>query len=556
MATNLPPPPGSARPALQPATAAALERARALRTQFQQTSRAQAFSFNVQRLTGAAPAEPSSLAPTIKYDESQKELIAAEGKVVIGEAVAGAGKTTTAIGFAAARPSANILYMSFGRANAEEAKRRFGSNVSAITSHGLAYRAVGHKYQDRLVGSWRPRDIAEALGVDNRIAGCIGKTLGAFYSSIDTDINESHLAAVRDWGLSPPEESYVLEHSRAAWKKIIAPGSTLPVTHDTYLKLWSMQDPKLNYDYIILDEAQDTNPLTEQIVVAQLAHAKLLAIGDRHQSIYGFRGATNAMQNLRAIDGSRVVTMPRTWRFGQRTADLANTLLQNLKGESISIIGMGKDTGWGRQSTLLTRTNAGLFDEAFARNGRGLHWVGGVRNYNIELILDAYHLWARSPSKVKQPFMKRFRSWGEFLDYGEASRDSETRMLIRVVERYEDKIPQLVDQVVRNEIQDASRAELVLTTAHKAKGMEYDCVRIGNDFEFLFEAEAEICETGELSAATEQEVHLLYVGITRARGMCQLNDETALWLQELPQLQAERMRALEILNNAHTRPAA
>ena len=562
MATNLPPPPGSVRPALQPSTAAALERARALRTQFQQTSRAQAFSFNVQRLTGVVPSEPASLAPTIaprpavSYDENQKELIAAPEPVVIGEAVAGAGKTTTAIGFAAARPKERFLYMSFGRENAAEAKRRFGPNVSALTQHGLAYRVVGHKYKERLVDNWRPRDIAEALAVDNRIAGCIGRTLNAFYSSIDTEISESHLASVRSWGLSQAEEGFVLEHARAAWRKIIAPGSTLPVTPNVYLKQWSMQDPKLEYDYIILDEAQDTNPLIESIVMAQLGHAKLLAIGDRHQSIYGFRGATNAMQNLRAIDGSRVVTMPRTWRFGQRTADLANTLLQNLKGESISIIGMGKDTGWGRQSTLLTRTNAGLFDEAFARNGRGLHWVGGVRNYNIELILDAYHLWARSPSKVKQPFMKRFRSWGEFLDYGEASRDSETRMLIRVVERYEDKIPQLVDQVIRNEVPDASHAELVLTTAHKSKGMEYDCVRIGNDFEFLFEAEAEICETGELSAETEQEVNLLYVGITRARGMCQLNDETALWLKELPKLQAERMRALEILNNAHTRPAA
>ena len=152
--------------------------------------------------------------------------------------------------------------------------------------------------------------------------------------------------------------------------------------------------------------------------------------------------------------------------------------------------------------------------------------------------------------------MKRFRSWGEFVEYGEASRDPETRMLIRVIERYENKIPGLIDQVVRNEVKDGTQAELVLTTAHRAKGMEWDCVRIGDDFEFLFAAEEEICEHGVLTSATEQEVNLLYVGLTRARGMVRVNGETEQWLRELPKLQAERMRAHELLNSARQRPGA
>lgn len=145
--------------------------------------------------------------------------------------------------------------------------------------------------------------------------------------------------------------------------------------------------------------------------------------------------------------------------------------------------------------------------------------------------------------------MKRFRSWNEFVDYSESSRDTETRMLIKVVERHEHKIPQLVSEVKKHEVRDPAAADLTMTTLHKSKGMEWDCVRIGNDFEFLFEAEKEICETGELSKASEQEVNLLYVGITRARGMCKLNDETEQWLKELPQLQAERTRSLELMQS-------
>lgn len=573
MAT-LPPPPGSARPGIPPRAAeqqpgeraSALERARALRFQFDQTARAHAFSFNIARVAAEAATQAAAVTtprsavgwkPEVKFDDNQQQLIDAKDHIVIGEAVAGSGKTTTAVGYAVARPREKLVYLCFGRANADEARQRFPSNVDVFNVHSLAFRAIGHKFNGRLVKSWRPRDIAEQLGVENRIAGCIGKTLASFYASVDPDINDSHLAAVADWDLTPAEQGLVLDHARGAWRKIIAPGSTMPVTHDTYLKLWTMSGPRLNYDCMILDEAQDTNPLTEQLVMAQLDHCRLLAIGDRHQSIFGFRGATNAMQNLRAIEGSRVVTMPRTWRFGARTADVAKKILQNLKGESVVIQGMGKDTGWGRQSTLLTRTNSGLFEEAVSRQGRGVHWLGGVENYNLDVITDAYNIWARSLHAVRSPFMRRFRSWSEFVDYSESSRDAETRMLIKVVERHEHKIPQLVAQVVKNEVKDPAAAELTLTTLHKAKGMEWDCVRIGNDFEFLFDAEKEICETGELSQAIQQEVNLLYVGITRARGICRLNDETDQWLKELPALQAERMRALELMNSAGTaRPTA
>ncbi|TAL65736.1 MAG: ATP-dependent helicase [Burkholderiaceae bacterium] len=522
----------------------ATQRASQLRQGLEESARSHAFKFNAQNTRAAAPITTPPAAGSVNYDEHQRELIAATDRVVIGEAVAGSGKTTTAIGFAAARSKARFLYMSFGRANSDEARRKFGPNVKASTTHAIAFAALGHKYKDRLPksSSWRPREIAEALGIENQTAACVARTLASFYASTDSEINENHLGNLGNWNLTPVEQSHVLDQARVAWTKIIEPGSNLPVTHDTYLKLWSLSKPRLDYDYIILDEAQDTNPLTEQLVLSQLDHCKLLAIGDRHQSIYGFRGATNAMQNLRSIEGSRVVTMPRTWRFGPKTADIANKLLHNLKDESISIIGMGKDGGWKSQSTLLTRTNAGLFDEAVSRKGIGLHWLGGVGNYNLAIILDAHSLWADARHAVRDPFMKRFRSWSEVVDYAESTRDAETKMLIKVVERYKNDTPKLVDQVIKNEVRDAAAANMVLTTAHKAKGMEWDCVRIGNDFNFLFEAEEEFCTEGCLAQETQQEVNLLYVAITRARQMCMLNDETQEWLKELPKLQADRLR--------------
>uniref|UniRef100_UPI0013D42A21 UvrD-helicase domain-containing protein n=1 Tax=Klebsiella pneumoniae TaxID=573 RepID=UPI0013D42A21 len=68
----------------------------------------------------------------------------------------------------------------------------------------------------------------------------------------------------------------------------------LKMTHDGYLKLFQLSKPDLSKQFglIMVDEWQDTNEVTMDIVLEQ--DARLILVGDRHQSIYGFRGATNA----------------------------------------------------------------------------------------------------------------------------------------------------------------------------------------------------------------------------------------------------------------------
>ncbi|KAG7261818.1 hypothetical protein CRUP_022174 [Coryphaenoides rupestris] len=69
------------------------------------------------------------------------------------------------------------------------------------------------------------------------------------------------------------------------------------MTHDGYLKLWQLQEPKpclwYQYDVIFIDEAQDCNPAIMDVLLAQRC-AKVL-VGDPHQQIYTFRGAVNAL---------------------------------------------------------------------------------------------------------------------------------------------------------------------------------------------------------------------------------------------------------------------
>lgn len=469
---------------------------------------------------------------TPRYDEYQQAVIECESRVVVAEAFAGAGKTTTAIGYAKARPTAKMLYVCLNKANQVEASARFGSNVECRTSHSLAYAAVGAKFRDQLVGSWKPRALASELKMaDTRLAAAVQSVLNQFFSSRDASIDERHVSAAADtFALEPSELNNAIALARMAWTRMQTPGSGMSIPHDAYLKMWALKKPKLSgYTHIILDEAQDTNPVTAGIMEQQ-THATRLLIGDRHQSIYLFRGAVNSMEQF-ANMGATVLKMPRTWRFGPEIAGHANDLLSFFKMEDTEIVGAGPSStaSTGSAKAVLSRTNAGLYAEAAAVMGRNTHWVGGIENARLDLIMSAYHLHAGMRNLITDPVISAYPNWGAFEDDANQSRDGEARMLIKLVEEYKKHTPSLVKAFRANALPTQEGAKLVLSTAHKAKGLDWDTVKVGDDFSCIDDAiSARMANPLQrMDAAMEQEINLLYVAITRARKKVELNKETA-----------------------------
>ena len=80
------------------------------------------------------------------------------------------------------------------------------------------------------------------------------------------------------------------------WSRMCDPNDVLPLGHDGYLKLWALSKPRIAADFILLDEAQDTNPVV--LGVLQSQQAQLVYVGDRYQQIYEWRGAVNAMEQI------------------------------------------------------------------------------------------------------------------------------------------------------------------------------------------------------------------------------------------------------------------
>lgn len=484
----------------------------------------------------------SAVRPTVDYSDQQNTVIHCPSNIIVVNAFAGTGKTTTAIGYADARPNERFLYIAFNKGIQEEAARRFGRNVTCRTSHSLAYAAVGRFYQNRIARPWRALVLKNEAGLMTvREAALAQSILSSYFHSCDDQISVAHGAeAIEQFRAEDHEIHDAAAHARRIWERMKDQRDSISIPDDAYLKMWALSKPRLKYDHIIFDECQDANPVTSQIVGSQ-THAKLLYIGDRYQSIYAFRGAHSAMDDF---PQAKHLQLTQTWRFGPRIATLANLLLNELLGEPAQIQGMAEDGRFVKGSciTKLSRTNAQLFKDAALRMGEGIHWVGGSKNYQLNRLIEAHNLFAGRRDQITDPFLRHFGSWAEMQSYAEEAKDPETKILAEVIDEFRGDTPMLVNRIKENEVQNAKDAQLILTTAHRAKGLDWDYVQIADDFETLAETEADLAVDPNAPLNT-QELNLLYVGFTRAKKKLQLNEESIGWLERLPEHRAARERA-------------
>ncbi|WP_342051250.1 MULTISPECIES: UvrD-helicase domain-containing protein [unclassified Cupriavidus] len=484
-----------------------------------------------------------------EYTDQQWAIIRAEADIVVAEAKAGSGKTTTAVGYTVARPHLRTLYLAFNRANAKAAQGKFPRHVTSMTTHAVAYSALTQNQRSRVENIWKPatvrKDMASiGLNVRYREAAITQRILTSFFASRDIEPSAAHADDARK---VLNAQDYTVEqcvrYAGRVWEAMKDKAGQITIPHDAYLKMFVQSKPNLGFQLLVFDEAQDANPVTAQLVELQREFGtKLLYLGDRHQSIYAFRGATNAMEGLPA--GATVLPLTQSWRFGPQTAYTANVLLAELKGEINPIEGLGTDAPWreGAPYTLLSRTNAELIKQTVARRGRGVHWVGGIEGYKVHILEDAWRLRSSQRTDIREPFIRdHFASWQEFEEYGKETKDPEVKILVELVDEYRDEIPQLVAELIQNEEKTDKFADLVVATGHKAKGLEWDQVKIADDFTVLEKAEATLAEFGRDDGqlmmredGTDQEINLLYVALTRALKCCQLNSETLAWLADLP----------------------
>jgi hypothetical protein len=444
--------------------------------------------------------------------------LAVAGKNLAVDALAGTGKTSTCVMVADAKPERG-LYLTFNKALQKEAEKKFPGHVEPRTTHSLAFQSVGRQFGPRLRGArMKSAEIARRLNIapimfehehgaqrlaPGFLAGMVTRGIRRFCASAEAQPEAHHIpmpTTVRDdkelmlaWRSLRPR---LVPALRLAWEDMMNPEGVLPYTHDAYLKMFQLSEPKLECDYLLLDEAQDTSDCVLSIVDGQRAHSQIIVIGDTHQSIYQWRGAVDAMTKAQ-VDDRAALTW--SWRFGPEIAEQANEVLALLTDERL--VGKAPSGTVGPIETpdvILARTNAEAVGLAFETHEEGgkPHVVGGATDV-ISFAQGAKSL--MESGWTSHPELVCFETWSDVEDY---ARDDELgtdlSMLVKLVRHFG------ADEIVRvlKGQPSEAKATRILSTAHGAKGREWDSVKLAKDFP----AEPE----GE-------EIRLLYVGVTRPK---------------------------------------
>lgn len=482
-------------------------------------------------------------APPLPPTGEQQAIIDlfATGRSFKVEAGAGTGKTTT-LGMVARSTPRRGLYLAFNKAIVLDAGSKMPPNVRCSTAHSLAWHAIcKDRYEHRLnADRMRSSLIAEHLGLRGvriqaaghgkwlapwRLAGMVMRTVTQFCQSADETIDAGHVpyAEGLDWPGSFGEgnrqlATAIVPAARRAWADLTSVDGVLPFRHEHYLKLWQLSHPRIDADFICFDEAQDANPVLVAVVSEQ-DHAQLGWIGDSQQQIYGFTGAVNALDSIPA-DDTRFLT--QSWRFGPAIAEAANQVLTTL-GAPLRLEGRpGQDSEVRRLfepevRAVLCRTNARAMEEVMLAidRGRRPHLVGGGKEI-IDFARGAADL--QGGSKSWHPDLACFDTWAEVLEYVDTDEQGgELALLVDLVTRFGAK--RLI--AVLRPLPPEKDADLVISTAHKAKGREWTTVRLASDLDVAPPDDEDLH-----AGLPPEELRLLYVAVTRARDVLDAGDVT------------------------------
>ncbi|MGM0579642.1 MAG: UvrD-helicase domain-containing protein [Bacteroidota bacterium] len=487
----------------------------------------------------------------MQLTKEQSSIIQSDDNIKIN-AVAGSGKTTTLISYAESRPkNSRILYLAFNKSVKLEATKKFKSkklfNVDVQTAHSLAFKhiVIGNNLEINSNG-YKNHELADLLDIQIKseplaemiMANHVNKFTAYFCNSSALKVEELNYADTisdkKALAFVKGNYSYIKKKTREFLAKMNK--GEIAITHDFYLKKFQLQNPQLNYDYILFDEGQDASPTMLDVFLNQ--KATKVIVGDTHQQIYSWRYAVNSLEmvDFKSFD------LSSSFRFNNKIAQLAQAIVERKKhlqpNLNFQIKGEAQPSK-GEQKAVLARTNLGLLTKAIdyiseRENLDGIYFEGNINSYTYAddgtSLYDVLNLYNGKRKFIRDPLIKKMNTLEDLEEYIDKTEDMQLGMMVELVREYGNDIPdyikQLKDKHVENE--DRDRANIIFSTVHRCKGMEYDSVQLVNDF-LTEEKLKKLAQQKNLPDLIKQklneEINLLYVAVTRTQNKLFIEEE-------------------------------
>lgn len=266
-------------------------------------------------------------------------------------AVAGSGKTTTIVGSLKFVPKdASVIYLAFNKSIVENLKSKIPSNITVKTFHSIGASAIYKVYKNKsvldnnkifnLVSTQRNKwAMLDKVSIETDYVLKIKKIvdISKLTLSYDTlsikDVCYKHGIQYDDKDIQR-----VLDIIDAANNDI----STFDFNDMVYWPAKFNHFQLEKYDMIYVDECQDLNKAQHKLI-EKMSHPKtrLIAVGDRFQSIYGFAGAdTDSFDNLTKIPNIKILPLSISYRCGSDIIKLAKTIVPHIESHENATCGI------------------------------------------------------------------------------------------------------------------------------------------------------------------------------------------------------------------------
>ncbi len=469
------------------------------------------------------------------------------------DAVAGSGKTTTVVEAVKLMPG-RVVFAAYNRSIADEIGARIGNraNVKAATFHSLGggawVRAAGltwkapHNDPDKLAKLLATTEVPEEFGAFAKALVSLAKAHAfGVTTAIADDAAWRHLVDRFDLTeelatkFGPTGAGDVVEegihYARQLFKASVAADFTsydfddmihAPLIHDVRVQ---------QYDWVIIDEAQDTNPARRALAKKLLAPGgRLVAVGDPHQAIYGFTGADHdAMDLITHEFNAKTLPLDVSYRCPRAVVALANTWVTAIKPSPSAIEGSVRTTTIaefkastpGAADAVLCRNMKPLVDAAFGFIKRGIACHVEGKDIGRGLLALATR-WRIKSLPVLRDKLESYmgREVQRLLSAGKEQQADNLQDRVETVLCIMQSLPDgstaedlraVINRLFSDTPEGKAPANLTLCTVHRSKGREWGTVYLlGRNAYMPSKYARQDWQVG-------QELNLCYVAVTRAK---------------------------------------
>lgn len=458
---------------------------------------------------------------------------------------AGSGKTTTIVAIAKMLPpNVKALFVAFGREIKKELQVRLPPNVKASTTHSVGLSQIVKRFGRVAIDQDKGKNIASEVAdefvrerslssdVQEAITGrnvyrlaslaknCMIKTHSELMNlAVEFDLLSSVDPQIRDEVVNHIAHlAYIAMERAASMRRVI--------DYDDMLFFpWKFNMTGSNYDYIIVDEAQDLNPAQLWLVRNLLNKTgRMIIVGDDRQAIYGWRGAQDDALHFMAKElNASVLPLSVTYRCPKSVVRMAQKYVPDLEYAENAIEGEIRKGANALEakpgSFIISRKNAPLMKACLALIAREIPAVVMGKDVGATLI----SLIEKSRKKTVVDFLVWLENY-KTREYQTILQAYDEDKAMRLLEAVTDKVmclqtlcdgeettADVIARIKRVFTDDDLQNKVVCGTVHKLKGLERDDVWV-------------ICETFTPDF-NKEEGNLWYVAITRTKNKLHLIGE-------------------------------